>query len=111
MKVSMEELVINTSLNYYNWQENAVNTIRKIYLAANNSIWWPSRTTENHPILNHMYDILTELHNQGKRSKLCEVPAHTGVKANEADKTEKQAIDMPRMTTTKPPYTDYYLTI
>ena len=42
---------------------------------------------ENHPILNQIYDILTELHNQGKQLTLCKVLAHIGVKENEeADK-------------------------
>ena len=67
---------------------------------------------ENHPILNQVYDILTELHNQGKQFTLCKVPAHTGIKGNEeADKAAKQAIDLQGMTTTRLPYTDYYLTI
>ena len=45
---------------------------------------------ENHPILNPIYDILTELHNQGKQIKLCKVPACIGIKGNEkADKAAK----------------------
>ena len=60
---------------------------------------------ENHPILNQVYHILTELHNQGKQLTLCKVPAHIGIKGNEeADKAAKQAIDMPEMTTTRLPY-------
>ena len=56
---------------------------------------------ENHPILNQIYDILAELHNQGKQITLCKVPAHMRVEENEeADWTAKQAIDMPEMTTT-----------
>ena len=67
---------------------------------------------EKHPILNRIYDILTELHNQGKQLTLCKVPAHIGIKGNEeADKAAKQAIDMPGMTTTRLPHTDYCLTI
>ena len=67
---------------------------------------------ENHTILNQMYDILAELHNKGKQIILCKVPAHIGIKGNEeADKAAKQAIDMPGITTTRLPYTDYYLTI
>ena len=58
---------------------------------------------ENHPILNQIYDILTELHNQGKQ-----LLAHIGVKGN---KVAKQAIDIPGMTTTRLSYTDYYLII
>ena len=51
-------------------------------------------------------------HNQGKQLTLCKVPAHIEVKGNkEADKTEKQAIDITGMTTTRASYSDYYLTI
>ena len=53
--------------------------------------------------------MLTELHNLGKQIILCKVPAHIGIKGNE--ETAKQAIDIPWMTTTRLPYTDYYLTI
>ena len=50
---------------------------------------------ENHPILNQIYDILTELHNLGKQLRLCKVPAHIGIKGNEvADKVAKHAIDV-----------------
>ena len=67
---------------------------------------------ENHPILKQIYDTVAELHNQGKQITLCKVPVHTGIKGNEeADKAAKQAIDIPRMTTTKLPHTDYYLSI
>ena len=59
-----------------------------------------------------MYDIPTKLHNQAKQITLCKVPAHTGIKGNEeAGTAEKQAIDMPRMTTKSLPHTYYYLTI
>ena len=55
---------------------------------------------ENWPILNQIYDIQTELHNQGKQLILCKVLAHIGIKGNEeADKAAKQAIDIPGMTT------------
>ena len=41
---------------------------------------------ENHLILNQIYDILAELHNQRKQTTLCKVPAHMGIKGNgEAD--------------------------
>ena len=61
---------------------------------------------ENLPILNHINVIQTELHNQGKQL------AHIGVKGNEeTNKAAKQAIDIPRMTTIRLPYSDYYLTI
>ena len=56
---------------------------------------------ENNPILNQAYDILAELHNKGKQIILCKVPAHIGIKGNEeADKAEKQTIDMPVINTT-----------
>ena len=64
---------------------------------------------ENHPILNEIYDILVELHNQGKQITLCKVPTHIVIKGNEeADKAEKRAIDMAGMTTTGLPHMDYY---
>ena len=67
---------------------------------------------ENHPILNQIYNILAELQAQDKKITLCKVSAHMGIiKNEEADKATKQAIDMPRVTTTRIPYTDYYLTI
>ena len=48
---------------------------------------------ENHPILNQIYDILTELQNLGKQLTLCKVPAHIGIKGNEEEvKAAKQAI-------------------
>ena len=63
---------------------------------------------ENHPILNQIYDILAELHNPGKRIKLCKVPAHTDIRRNEeANKAAKQAIDMLGLTTTRLPHTDH----
>ena len=66
----------------------------------------------NRENLNQIYDIQTELHNQGKQLILCKVPAHIGIKGNEeTDKVAKQAIDMPGMTTTRLFYTDYYLMI
>ena len=56
---------------------------------------------ENHPILSQIYDILTELHNRGKKLTLCKVPAHIGIE--EADKAAKQAIEIPGMTTARLP--------
>ena len=64
---------------------------------------------ENHPILNQIYDILTELHKQGKQLILCKVTAHIG--NEETDKAAKQAIDIPGMTTTRLLYSGYYLII
>ena len=61
---------------------------------------------KNHPILNHTYDLLEELHKQGT---LCKVSAHIGIK--EADKTAKQVIDLPGMTSTRLFHADYYQTI
>ena len=67
---------------------------------------------ENRPILNQIYDIITKLYKQRKQDTLCKVPAHIGIKRNkEADGAAKQVIHMPKMTTTRLPYTDYYLTI
>ena len=57
-----------------------------------------------------IYMKLSELHNKGKQLTLCKVTAHIGVKRNEeADKAAKQTIDMPEMTITRLPYTDYLL--
>ena len=68
------------------------------------SLWaqrLPFRTTENHPILNQIYDTLAELHNQGKLITLCKIPTHIRIKGNEeTDKAIKKAIDMPGMTMT-----------
>ena len=61
---------------------------------------------ENHPILNQIYDILAELHNQGKHNILCKVEAHIGIKRNEEDNAAKQAIDMPGMPKTRVTHTD-----
>ena len=45
---------------------------------------------ENQPILNQIYDKLTELHGQRKQLTLCKVPAHIRIKENEeADKAAK----------------------
>ena len=53
---------------------------------------------ENQPIINYIYDIPAELHNQVKQITLCKVPAHIVIKGNEeADQAAKQAIDMPVM--------------
>ena len=63
-------------------------------------------------ILNQIFDIIAVFQAQDKKIILCKVHAHIGIKGNEEpDKVAKQAIDLPGMTTSKLPYTDYYLTI
>ena len=58
---------------------------------------------ENHLILNQIYDILAELHKQGKQIILWKIPAHIGIKGNaEVDKVTKQAKEMPGMTMKEP---------
>ena len=67
---------------------------------------------KNHPILNQIYDILADLKGQKKHITFCKVPAHTGIKGNEeADKAAKEATDMPGMTTTRLPFTDYLFSV
>ena len=63
----------------------------------------------NHPSLNQIYDILAELYNQGKKITPWKFPVRIGIKENKEE--AKQALDMPGMTTTRLPHTDYYLTI
>ena len=83
-----------------------------IYTASQSSMQSIEYSKENHPILNQIYNNLTELKAQDKKIKLCKVPAHMEIKGNEeADKTAKEAIYMPGVTTIVLPYTDYYLTI
>ena len=83
-----------------------------MYTDSLNSMLAIKNNSENHPILNQIYDILTELHNQGKEFTLCKVPVDIEGKENvEADRSPKQAIGMPGMITTRLPYTDTYLTI
>ena len=63
---------------------------------------------ENYSILKHMYDIPAEIHDQGKQTTICKIPAHIVIKKNkEAEKAAKQTLDMPGMTTTRLPHTDY----
>ena len=38
---------------------------------------------ENYPILKQIYDILAELHNQGRQITLSKIPAHMGIKGKE----------------------------
>ena len=51
-----------------------------IYTDSLSSMLVIENNRENHPILNWIYDILAEIHNQGKRITLCKVPAHIGIK-------------------------------
>ena len=75
-----------------------------IYTDSLSSILAIENNKENHPILNQIYNIQTELHSLGKQLTLCKVPAHIGVKVNEeADKAAEQAIDIPGMITTRLP--------
>ena len=47
-----------------------------------------------------------------KNITLCKIPTHIGIKGNEeTDKAEKQATNMPEMTMTRLPHTEYYSTI
>ena len=81
-----------------------------IYTNLLSSILAIENNREKYPILNQIYDILVELHNQGKQIILFKVSAHIGIKGNEeADNEAKQEIDMPGRTITRLPYTDYYL--
>ena len=83
-----------------------------IYTDSLSSMLAIENNRENHPILNQIYDILAELQNQGKQITICKVPAHIGVKENkEADRAEKQGINIPGMTAMRLPYSDYYQTI
>ena len=83
-----------------------------IYKDSLNLVLAIDSNRKNHLILNQIYDILAELHKQGKQIFLFKVPAHIRIKGNEeADKAAKQAIDIPGMTTTRLLHTDYYLTI
>ena len=70
-----------------------------IYTLSLSSMLAIENNRENHPKLNQIYDILSELQNLGKQLTLCKAHAHTGIKGNE--KAAKQAIDIPGMTTTR----------
>ena len=75
-----------------------------MYLDTLSSILAIENNRENQPILNQIYDILTELHSQKKQLTQYKVPVHIGIKGNkEAD----QAADILEMTTTRLHYTDY----
>ena len=71
-----------------------------IYADSQSSMQSIENNKVNHPMLNQIYDILTELQSLDKKINLCKVPVHVGVKVNEeADKAAKEAIDTPRVTT------------
>ena len=74
-----------------------------IYTDSLSSMLAIQNNRENHTILNQIYDILVELHNQGKLITLCKVPAYIGIRGIE--EAAKQAIDIPEMTTTRLPHT------
>ena len=67
-----------------------------IYTHLMSSMLAIQNNRKNLPIINQICDILAVLHNQGKQIILCKIPAHIGIKGKEeANKAEKQAIDMP----------------
>ena len=68
-----------------------------MYTDSLNSMLAIKNNSENHPILNQIYDILTELYNQGKQLTLCQVPAHMGIEEAEIDTPQQ---DYPIQTTT-----------
>ena len=51
-----------------------------IYTDSLSSMLAIENNGENHPILNQIYDIRAELHNQRKQISLCKVSAHMGIK-------------------------------
>ena len=58
-----------------------------IYTDSLSSMLAIDKNRENHPILNQIYDIIAELHNQEKQITLYKVLAHIGIRGNEeADK-------------------------
>ena len=59
---------------------------------------------ENHPILNQIYDILADLK---KSLPVRSSPTQECGGNEEANKAAKQSVNMPGVTTTKQPYTDY----
>ena len=72
-----------------------------IYMDLLSSMLAIKNNRENHPILNQICHILTELHKQGNHIILCKVSVHIGIEANEeTGKAAKQTIEMPGMTTT-----------
>ena len=76
-----------------------------MYTVSQSSMLAIKNNRENHLIINQIYDILAELHNQRKHIILCKVH----VKGNEeADNAAKPEIDMPGMTTARLSHTYYY---
>ena len=90
-----EEASIHTTEMTANKETKEKEDIRwVIYTDSLSSILAIENNRESHPILNQIYDILTDLQNQGKQLTLCKVPAHLGIKGNEnADKAAKQTIN------------------
>ena len=61
-----------------------------IYTDSLSSMLAIENNRDNHPIISQIYDILTELHKQGKKITLFKTPVHIGKKGNEeADKAAK----------------------
>ena len=74
--------------------------MRNIYFLK--SLCSPLNTIkENHPILNQMYNILAELQAQDKKITMCKVHAHIGIEENEVYKLGNEAMDIPKVTTTR----------
>ena len=82
-----------------------------IYTDSSSSMLTIEKNRQNHPILNQIYDILTELQNQEKQLKLCKDPAHIEIKGNEETDKAAKTGNIPGITTTRLSYTNYYLTI
>ena len=58
-----------------------------IYTDSLSSMLVIENNRKNHPILNQIYDILAELHNQRKHITLCKVSAHIVIKGNKKTET------------------------
>ena len=61
-----------------------------IYTDLLSSMLAIQKNRENRPILNQIYYILAELHNQGKHITLCKVPTHIGIKGNEETRQQNK---------------------
>ena len=51
-----------------------------IYTDSLSSMLAIENNRKNYPILNQIYDMLTELHNLGKKLTRCKIPAYIGIK-------------------------------